>query len=104
MGLSRTGQAQSQTDSCLVNRDSSMPRGKRGIYGERKKVRNQLYMTAMVASFNNPTLKLFHQRLRAAGKTHKVAVITVARKLLTMLNAMVRDNKPSISSPFKIAC
>jgi len=81
-----------------------MPRGKHGIYGERKKVRNQLYMTAMVASFHDPTLKLFHQRLRAAGKTHKVAVITVARKLLTMLNAMVRDNKPSISSPFKIAC
>lgn len=77
-----------------MNRDSGNSRGKRSIYGGRQNVRNQLFMTALVASFHNPTLKVFYQRLRAAGKAHKVAVIAVARKLLTMMNAMVRDNKP----------
>ena len=99
VGLPELGSLNRKQIAALVglapmNRDSGMHRGKRCIYGGRENVRNQLYMTAMVASFHNPTLKLFYQRLRAAGKAHKVAVIAVARKLLTMLNAMVRDNQP----------
>lgn len=99
IGLPELGRLNRKQIAALVglapmNRDSGIHRGKRCIYGGRENVRNQLYMTAMVASFHNPTLKLFYQRLRAAGKAHKVAVIAVARKLLTMLNAMVRDNKP----------
>jgi transposase len=86
-----------------MNRDSGSSRGKRSIYGGRQHVRNQLFMTALVASNHNPTLKVFYQRLRAAGKAHKVAVIAVARKLLTMLNAMVRDHKPWQPIPLKTA-
>jgi transposase len=86
-----------------INRDSGNSRRKRSIYGGRQHVRNQFFMTALVASNHNPILKVFYQRLRTAGKAHKVAVIAVARKLLTMLNAMVRDNKPWQPIPLKIA-
>jgi transposase len=51
-------------------------------------------MAAMTAMRWNPTLRAFHQRLRAAGKPKMVALIAVARKLLTILNAIIRDNKP----------
>jgi transposase len=74
-----------------LNRDSGKLRGQRRIWGGRKNVRNQLYMTAFVASRWNPALKTFYERLRANGKPTKVAIVAVARKLLTMLNAMMRD-------------
>ena len=74
-----------------LNADSGKHRGTRRIWGGRQNVRNQLYMTAFIASRWNPPLKAFYDRLRAAGKPHKVAVVAVARKLLTALNAMVRD-------------
>jgi transposase len=77
-----------------INRDSGAYRGQRRIYGGRKHVRNQLYMTAFVASRHNPVLRTFYQRLKAAGKSHKLAIVAVARKLLTMLNAMLRDHAP----------
>jgi transposase len=51
-------------------------------------------MAALVAARWNPVLRLFYQRLRAKGKPAKVAVIAVARKLLTILNAMMRDQRP----------
>jgi transposase len=74
-----------------LNRDSGTHRGKRMIWGGRKHVRNQLYMTALVAARSNPPLKAFYVRLKATGKAHKVALVAVMRKLLTMLNAMLRD-------------
>lgn len=74
-----------------MNRDSGKMRGKRTIWGGRADVRKALYMAAMVAVRFNPTLKAFYERLLAAGKLKKVALIAAARKLLTMLNAMVRD-------------
>jgi transposase len=57
-------------------------------------VRTALYMGALVASRWNPPLKTFYARLVAAGKPRMVALIAVARKLLTILNAIVRDRKP----------
>lgn len=75
------------------NRDSGTMRGRRTTFGGRAKVRCALYMAAMVASRRNPTLKAFYQRLRHAGKAPKLALTAVMRKLLTVLNAMVRDNK-----------
>jgi len=57
-------------------------------------VRRALFMGAMVASRYNPVLKAFYERLIAAGKIKKVAIIAVARKLLTILNAIVRDGTP----------
>lgn len=77
-----------------LNRDSGTFKGKRSIWGGRVNVRNTLYMAALSASRFNAPLKAFFQRLIAAGKPHKVALIAVARKLLTILNAIIRDRSP----------
>ena len=72
--------------------DQSGPRdGKRHIYGGRADVRRVLYMASLAAARWNPVIKECYQRLRAAGKAAKVAYIACARKLLTILNAMMRD-------------
>ena len=72
--------------------DQSGPRdGKRHIYGGRADVRRVLYMATLAAARWNPVIKECYQRLRAAGKAAKVAYIACARKLLTILNAIVRD-------------
>lgn len=76
-----------------LNRDSGKMRGKRTVWGGRAKVRAVLYMAALVGSRRNPVLKAFYQRLLRAGKAKKLALTAVMRKLLTILNAMVRDNK-----------
>lgn len=68
-------------------------KGKTFTTGGRATVRSALYLAAMVAARHNPVLKAFRERLRAAGKLPKVAIIAVARKLLTILNAMVRENQ-----------
>jgi len=76
-----------------LNRDSGRMRGRRTSWGGRAKVRSVLYMAALVGSRRNPVLKAFYQRLIAFGKPKKLALTAVMRKLLTILNAMVRDNK-----------
>jgi transposase len=73
-------------------RDSGTLRGKRMIWGGRAGVRTALYLAALCGRRWNPALQPFYERLRAAGKPKKVALIACARKLLTILNAMVRDN------------
>ena len=73
-----------------MNRDSGQWRGRRMIGGGRASVRAALYMAALVASRHNAALRTFYQRLRAAGKPAKVALVAVMRKLLTILNAMMK--------------
>lgn len=75
-------------------RQSGQWRGKSFIGGGRVAVRSALFMGAMVAKKHNPVLKVFFDRLVAAGKPKMVAIIAVARKLLTILNAVLRDRKP----------
>lgn len=75
-------------------RQSGQWRGRAFIAAGRASVRSPLFMGAMVAAKHNPVLKAFHERLVAAGKPKMVALIAVARKLLTILNAIVRDQKP----------
>jgi len=75
-----------------MNRDSGHARGRRMIRGGRTSVRNALYMAALVASRHNRPLQHFYARLRAAGKPPKVALVAVMRKLLAMLNAMVKHH------------
>lgn len=77
-----------------LNRDSGKMRGRRTIWGGRAKVRSALYMAALVASRHNPVLAAFYQRLVSAGKAKKLAITAVMRKLLTILNAIVRDRRP----------
>ncbi len=75
------------------NQDSGSLRGRRRVWGGRARVRTALYMAALVASKRNPALKAFYARLRAAGKAPKVALVACIHKLLTILNAMVRDGR-----------
>ena len=75
-------------------RQSGQWRGKSFIGGGRASVRTALFMGAMAAVRWNPTLRIFHHRLRSAGKPKMVAIIAVARKLLTILNAILRDKTP----------
>jgi transposase len=74
------------------NRDSGAFRGTRSIRGGRSEVRRALYMAALSASRCNPILKAVYQRLRTAGKAHKVALVAVMRKLLVYLNAILKKD------------
>jgi transposase len=73
-----------------LNRDSGTWHGRRSVWGGRAHVRSSLYMSALVAARYNPVIKRFYERLRAAGKAPKVALVACMRKLLTVLNSMLR--------------
>ena len=75
------------------NRDSGPRRGKRSIWGDRTRLHAVLYMGALVATRYNPVLRAFYQRLLAAGKPKKLALTACMRKLLTILNAMVKTGQ-----------
>ena len=76
-----------------INRDSRIMRGKRTVWGGRARVRAALYMGALVATRYNPVIRVFYQRLLAAGKAKKVALVACVRKLLTILNSMVNSDR-----------
>jgi transposase len=73
-----------------LNRDSGTLRGRRAVWGGRATVRATLYMAALVASRRNAVMRAFYQRLRNAGKAPKLALVACMRKLLTILNAMIK--------------
>lgn len=73
------------------NRDSGQSRGKREVWGGRAPVRATLYMGALAATRFNPVIKEFYERLLASGKPKKVALVACMRKLLSILNAVMRD-------------
>jgi transposase len=77
-----------------LNRDSGKLRGRRTIVAGRRNVRTTLYMATITATRFNPQIRQFYERLRQAGKPFKVAITACMRKLLTILNALVRDNIP----------
>lgn len=76
------------------NRDSGTLKGQRCVWGGRAAVRAVLYMAALSAKQYNPVIKAFYQRLRDAGKPFKVALTACMRKLITILNAMLKTNTP----------
>jgi transposase len=76
-----------------MNRDSGTRRGKRLVWGGRAPVRAVLYMATLVGLKHNPVLRRFYDRLRAAGKPFKVAATACMRKLLTILNAMLKHER-----------
>jgi len=77
-----------------INHDSGQHKGKRMINGGRAPVRASLYMGAVVAIRHNPIIKDFYERLLSRGKPKKLAITACVRKMLVILNAMVRDQKP----------
>jgi transposase len=82
-----------------LNRDSGTLRGKRSIWGGRRSVRSALYMATLVATKWNPVIKPYYQRLLAAGKAKKAALVACMRKLLTILNSIIKHQKPWAYSP-----
>ena len=87
-------QAAAMAGLAPINRDSGCFQGKRMIGGGRPKVRRALYMAALVASRHNPILRDFYQRLLAKGKAPKVALTALMRKLLILLNSLLKNLPP----------
>jgi transposase len=77
-----------------INHDSGARRGKRSIWGGRPQVRAMLYMSALVAARHNPVINQYYIRLCATGKAKKVALVACMRKLLTVLNSMLKHHVP----------
>jgi transposase len=77
-----------------LNRDSGTMRGKRTTWGGRARVRSALYMATLSAVRWNPTITVFYQRLKATGKSTKVALVACMHKLLRIINAVIKSNKP----------
>lgn len=77
-----------------LNRDSGTMKGKRVTWGGRADVRSALYMACLSAVRHDPLIKAFYQRLRAAGKPAKVALVACMHKLLTIMNAIIKSGKP----------
>ena len=82
-----------------INRDSGMLRGKRMIGGGRSAVRQGLFMATLVATRHNPIIRAFYQQLLQRGKAKMTALVACMRKLLLILNAMLKNNQPWKSSP-----
>ena len=102
-GVPELGRASNRQVSKLIgvaplNNDSGNQRGKRHVRGGRRDVRHALYMPTVCAIRHNPVIRAFYLRLVAAGKPKKVALIAAMRKLLVILNAMVRSGQPWNSS------
>lgn len=91
LGTARRTQISALAGLAPMNRDSGQWRGKRTIQGGRPAVRQALYMAALVASRHNPLIREFYQRLRQAGKPAKVALTACMRKILVILNAMLKN-------------
>lgn len=99
VALPELGYLDRRTIAALVglapfNRDSGKMRGRRSIYGGRARIRTLLYMAATSAIRSNPVIRAFYERLKSRGKPHKVAMVACMRKMLTILNAMVRESTP----------
>jgi transposase len=99
VALPELGQLDRREIAALVglapfNCDSGVMRGRRSIYGGRSQVRTLLYMAATTAIRSNPVIRAFYERLKSRGKPHKVAMVACMRKMLTILNAMVRQSTP----------
>lgn len=86
------------------NRDSGTLKGKRTIWGGRASVRNALYMATLVATKHNSQIRLFYNRLCALGKAKKTAIIACMRKLLIIMNAMIRKNQLWIQPQEQFSC
>ncbi len=95
LGTLNRRQAAALAGLCPYNRDSGQWAGKRCISGGRVEVRRALYMAALSASRSNHLLKPFYDRLRAAGKPAKVALTAVMRKLIVLMNHLIKN--PSFS-------
>ena len=94
LGHLNRGQIAALVGVAPLNRDSGTFRGQRKIWGGRSGIRAIIYMAALVASRHNPVIRAFYQRLCAAGKPKKVALAACMRKLLIILNSLLKSGQP----------
>jgi transposase len=92
LGELNRGQIAKLVGVAPINRDSGQAAGRRRTFGGRSYVRRVLYMTTLVATRHNPAIKAFYQRLLAKGKPKKVALTAAMRKLLTIMNTLVKND------------
>src|SRR6185295_10916364 len=92
LGTLNRGQIAALVGVAPFNNDTGKYRGRRHVHGGRADVRAILFMATLAAIRSNAAIRSFHQRLIAAGKAKKVAITACMRKLLTILNAMLRNN------------
>lgn len=93
LGRLSPGQISKLVGVAPLNRDSGQRTGARQIWGGRAPIRGALYMATVVATRHNPVIRAFYQRLRAAGKPPKVALVAAMHKLLIILNAMLKQQR-----------
>ena len=93
LGAITGGQAAALVGLAPIADDSGARRGKRAIAGRRRSLRQVLYQAGLVAAYHNPDLKAWAERLRDAGKPHKVVIVAVARKLVTIANALCKSRQ-----------
>ena len=94
LGRMTAGEAASMTGLAPVPHDSGAMRGRRMIAGGRRALRHVLFQAALAAACHNPILKVVAKRLKEKGKPHKLVIITIARRLITIANAVLRSGLP----------
>jgi transposase len=94
LGAMNRGQAAKLAGLAPINRDSGSLRGKRMIGGGRTQVRRALYMATIVATQHNQLIRNYYRHLLARGKAKMTALVACMRKLLLILNAMIKNNSP----------
>lgn len=99
LGQLSAEQAAALTGLAPIAHDSGAMRGKRAIGGGRRLPRHVMFQAALVASHHNPVLKAFADRLRAAGIPHKLVITAVARKLVTIANALCKSRRKWAAQP-----
>lgn len=93
LGEMNRGQVAKLVGVAPINRDSGKKSGKRFIGGGRGQVRRVLYMATLVAIRHNPAIKAFHVHLKSKGKESKVAIVACMRKLITILNLLIKTDQ-----------
>ena len=94
LGRMTAGEAASMTDLAPVPHDSGAMRGRRMIAGGRRALRHVLFQAALAAACHNPILNTVARRLKEKGKPHKLVIIAIARRLITIANAVLRSGLP----------
>lgn len=99
LGRMTSAQAAAMTGLAPVPRDSGILKGRRAIAGGRQSLRRVLFQAALTAAHHNPSLKSVAQRLKKQGKPHKVVIVAIARRLVTIANAILKSTKPWLTKP-----
>lgn len=101
LGRMTSGEAAAMVGLAPVPHDSGAMRGKRAIAGGRRLLRHVLYQAALAAACHNPTLKPVAQRLKKRGKPHKLVIVAIARRLITIANAILKTGETWRQLPVK---